>query len=146
MTHLLHLATAKEAPNARPDSTRIFQIMETATQSILLTWPPASDKVRETLQITDEKLTSMLSEGLQTKQSRQKDLKHLHPYEHATCIHQAQVHSHTLFDSGVPKKVENIIVQYGMITFGSFDVSSFHQPLVTPPQAITDPFSTILHT
>ncbi|KAG2174972.1 hypothetical protein INT43_006034 [Umbelopsis isabellina] len=145
LTHLLHSATAEEVPNARPDSTRIFQIMETATQDILLTWPPASDKVRETLQITDEKLTSMLSEGLQRKQKRQKNLKHLHPYEHATCVHQAQVHSHTLFDSGVSKKVESIIVQYGMITFGSFDVSLLHQPVATPPKAISDPLSTIIH-
>ncbi|GAB5586274.1 hypothetical protein Unana1_01174 [Umbelopsis nana] len=119
---LLHSITSGNAGITRSGSVRIFQIMETETKNVLVTWPPATDPCRESIQLSDATLSQLLVELIDKKALRHVDPKHLHPYENATCVHQAQVHRRVLLEYGPPKNVESIVVQYGSITFGSFDV------------------------
>ncbi|KAI9280613.1 hypothetical protein BC943DRAFT_330756 [Umbelopsis sp. AD052] len=112
---------------------RIFQIMETDTSKALVTWPPATDPSRISLQLSDVSLSQLLIDCVERNKHRTVDRLKMHPYEYATCVQQAQVYTQLLYESGPVKKVEVIVIQYGSITFGSFDISRLDQstPLLT---------------
>lgn len=131
MMSLLHSISPANAVETRAGSVRIFQIMETETKKVLVTWPPATDKSRDAIQLSDVCLSQMLVDLIEKKAQRSIDPKQLHPYEYATCVHQAQVYSQLVHESGQTKKVESIVVQYGSVTFGSFDVSCLDQTVPT---------------
>jgi len=97
--------------------------METNTSKALVTWPPADDLSRNSLQLADASLSQLLIDCVEKNKHRPVDRLQMHPYEYATCVQQAQVYTQLLYKSGPVKKVEIIVIQYGSITFGSFDIS-----------------------
>jgi hypothetical protein len=143
MMSLLHSISPADAGVTRAGSVRIFQIMETETKKVLVTWPPATDKSRDAIQLSDVCLSQMLVDLIDKKVQRNIDPKQLHPYENATCVHQAQVYSQVVHESGQPKKVESIVVQYGSVTFGSFDVSCLNQTVPTQTLSLDTVSTTI---
>src|ERR1700733_3787749 len=80
MMSLLHSISPADAGVTRPGSVRIFQIIETETKKILVTWPPATDKSRDAIQLSDVCLSQMLVDLIDKNAQRNIDPKHLHPY------------------------------------------------------------------
>jgi hypothetical protein len=107
---------------------RIFQIMETETSKVLVTWPPVTDKCRDSMHISDTCLSELLLDFIERNKHRHIDRMQMHPYEYATCVHQTQVYTQLIYESGPAKKAEGVVIQYGSVTFGAFDISHVDQP------------------
>jgi hypothetical protein len=120
--------------------------METNTTKALVTWPPADDLSRNSLQLADASLSQLLIDCVEKNKHRPVDRLQMHPYEYATCVQQAQVYTQLLYESGPVKKVEIIVIQYGPITFGSFDISRLDHstPSLTQPSTSSDSTNTSL--
>lgn len=146
LTVLRKTPFATAGANTTSGSTRIFQIMETNTTKALVTWPPADDLSRSSLQLTDASLSQLLIDCIEKNKHRSVDRLQMHPYEYATCVQQAQVYTQLLYEFGPVKKVEIIVIQYGHITFGSFDISRLDHstPSLMQPSASSDTTSTSL--
>jgi hypothetical protein len=141
--HLLSILQNSSLATARASSSgnaRIFQIMETDTNKALVTWPPATDPSRHSSQLSDASLSQLLIDCVERSKYRPVDRMQMHPYEYATCVQQVQVYTQVLYESGPVKKVELIVIQYGSMTFGSFDISRLDQstPVSTQPSTSSD--------